>query len=663
MRTRALLLTLLLATPAQAQVTGAWGERGLPTMPDARVGNDRAFEVGTRLVAISGLPTALLGYGRFSFMATEATLLYGIPGHDWPALSLKHQLQRPTRDNPTAVAIGLGLLGAPAAPGIPGSNLSLSLTRDVNVRRDGRDWTLFSAHLGFRAHLDLQARLMAGLELPLGQHGAATVEWIGPTGSESGYANFGLNLSPFPAFGLSLFSLGLPNASLLDRGLAIGASFSGTVPDWQPRKASTPAPAPTAKIAPTPTPAADNAGVKAISPAKPAAPVASGGLPSVPSLPVPAAVVVPVVPLPAVPPLPVTAGVPLAPAPAPTATSSMPSVPRDSALKPPAAPAGTVIGRAVDAAGKAIAGARVILSAKGAAAREATSTPSGYFTFAGLANGSYTVALLDKEGRTLATQSVTLAGSTLEFTLKPQALARMKGRIVDAQTGAPVAGAAVTVGKERSVSDRDGYFDLDGLGAGPWTVAVSAKGYVSSETRVSDAQPRLALKPQLGTVSGRILTAAGKPVSGAIAQIGDLRAASDASGRYALTEVPPGEHTLTLIQDGKALFKAPITLSPGGKVVKDAKVREAAPVGRFGMIGGQVRDAAGKALQGVKIVVEGKAVTILVVTDDAGRFTVQELLPGDYQLKLSKGSYAAQVAKAQVKAGLQASLDVTMRGL
>lgn len=639
MRIRATLLSLLLLTsPAYAQPTGVWGERGLATMPDARVGPDREIELGTRLIAIRGLPTAIAGYGRFSLMATDATIMYGIPGHVWPMLSLKHQLQHPTRDNPTGVAVGLGMLGVPARPGIPGSNLYVTLSRDINTRQNGRDWTLFSAHVGFRADLSLQSRLMAGLELPLGQHGAATAEWIGSQGSESGYANFGLSLSPLPALSVSLYSLGLPNASLFDRGLAIGASYTGILPNWFGQSA--PTPAPKAAMAPA-KPSVQTPRVEA-----PKAPAVKAAVVATPSteLPIP----------PSPPKLPVVqAPLPVVP--------SLPSVPKAPAPKLPAQPVGTLIGRAVDAAGKALADAKVTLVAPGAAERVTTTTPSGYFTFGGLPSGTFTVTLSDKAGATLVSRSVTLSGAILELTLKPQAVARLKGQIVDARTGAALSGATVTVGKARGESDRDGYFSLDDLPAAPWTVSVAAKGYTPSATKVNDGTPRIALTPLPGTVSGRILTTTGKPVSGAIAQIGSLRTATDKNGHYALANVPAGNHTLALIQDGKTLLTATIQVSPGGKAVKDAKIREAAPLGRFGMIGGQVSNTAGEPLKGVKIVVEGKAVTVLTVTDDAGRFSVLELLPGDYRLKLEKGTYADQEAKTQVKAGSMASVNVTLR--
>ncbi len=650
MRIRALLLsTLLLASPAYAQPTSVWGERGLATMPDARVGNDREFELGTRLIAIGGLPTAIAGYGRFSFLATDATLMYGIPAHPWPTLSLKHQLQRPTRDNPTGVAVGLGNLGVPASRGVPGSNLYVTLTRDINTRQNNQDWTLFSAHLGFKADLSLQSRLMAGLELPLGQHGAATAEWIGAQGNESGYANFGLNLSPLPSLSVSLYSLGLPNASLFDRGLAIGASYSGTFPNWGAKSAAASQPE-VAKPVVTASPAPPKPAVAKAPTPKPVSPATSSVVPPFPALPSP-----PVVPTPPAPPkLPLPAA--SAPKVAPSVTAPLPVVP-----KPPAVATGTLIGRAVDAAGKALADAKVTLTMAGAPERVATTTPSGYFTFGGLASGTYTVTLSDASGREIASRSVTVSSATVELTLKPQAVARLKGQVVDARTGTALKGATVTIGKERAETDGDGYFMMDGLSAAPWTVSVSAKGYAASSSTIRDGAPRIALSPLPGTVSGRVLTTTGKPVAGAIAQVGTLRVPSDATGNYVLKDVPAGPQSLTLSQDGKTLMTASIQVPPGGKIVKDARVKEAAPVGRFGMIGGQVRSAAGEPLTGVKIVVEGKAVTVLTVTDEQGRFSVVELLPGAYRLKLEKGSYADQEAKAEVKAGSLATVNVTMR--
>ncbi len=633
MRIRVSLLCILLMTsPAHALTTGVWGESGPAAMPDARVGTDHQLELGTRLIAIGGLPTALMGYGRFTLMATEGTLMYGIPGHALPTLSLKHQLLRPTLENPTAVAVGLGMLGVQPSPGIPGSNLTVTLTRDINMLQNGKNWTLFSTHLGFRTDLSLQSRLMTALELPFGPHGNASIEWIGAQGTESGYANFGLNLSPSPALALSMFSLGHPNASILDRGLAIGVSFSGTLPRGLFETADAPAPTPASKP------------VTAVKPPSIQVPsVQVPSLPPPPKAPAPLVVVAPIPPaLPSLPP------------------PSSPSRPI-SGLKPPAAPLGTLIGRAMDAAGKAIADGRITLDGPGTLARETKSTPSGYFTFAGLANGNYTLTLSGKNGQKLATQTVTIAGAPVELTLQPESSARLKGRVVDARNGTALLGATVAIGKGKGVTDEDGYFSLENLQAPPWKVSVTAKGYGPSETTVAEGSPRIALSPLPGSVSGRILNAKGKPVVGAIVQAGPLRTASDRNGRFSLANVPAGNHTLAFIQDGNQLHKASIQVPPGGKIVKDATIREAVPVGRFGMIGGQVKSASGEGLQGVKIVVEGKAVTVLTVSDNAGRFSVLELAPGDYRLMLSKGSYPDHQAKAQVKAGSQASVNVVMR--
>lgn len=638
MRLRATLMALLvLASPAHAQSTGAWGTKGLASMPDARVGADREFELGTRLVAIGGLPTAVLGYGRISMLSTDATVLAGIPAHPWPSLTLKHQLQRPTLANPTAVAVGVGLLGAPAVKGIPGNQAFIVLTRDVNLHQQGRDWTLFSAHLGFQADLSLQSRLMAGLELPLGQHGTVTAEWIGSQGSESGYANFALNLSPLPALDLSLFSLGLPNASLFDRGLAIGASFSGTLPAWSPPRAAAPSPTPRpVAVKPTSTP------IPAPPPVK-ATPTPLPALPSVPSLPMATAGSG------------ATASVAIAPKPSPLPSPALP-------VKPPEPPMGTVIGRALGENGLPLGEAHVTLVAPGQPSRETPTTASGYFTFAELPPGTYTVTLKGEDGKPRASRSLMVGGEPVEVTLKPQALAQLKGQVVDAARGSALAKASIAVGKQRATSDADGYFQLDGLPPGPWTVTVQASGYASATLQAKETQGRFALKPLPGTVGGRATTAAGKPVVGAVAQLGSLKAATDPQGRFALADVPAGDHSLTLTQDGRTLFSASVQVPPGGKVTRNVTIPEAAPSGRFGMISGRVRSAAGQPLKGVKVVVEGQAVTVLTVSDEHGRFSVLDLLPGTYRVSLSKAAYSAQEAPAVVKVGSPATLDVVLKG-
>lgn len=634
MRIRALLLSMLLVAPsARAQPISAWGERGLSTMPDARVGADREVDVGARLIAIGGLPTALVGYGRFSYMATDATVMYGLPGHSWPTLSLKHQLQRPTRDNPTGVAIGLGNLGVPAAPGVPGSNLYVTLTRDINTRQNNQDWTLFSAHLGFKTDLSLQSRLMAGLELPLGAHGTVTAEWIGAQGSESGVANFGLTLSPVAGLYVSLHSLGLPNAAFLDRGLALGASYSGRLPAWSGKTASEPkaaswdaakaAQGASAPVAPAPA----QARVASVATASVSAPQAS--------------------------PAPKASSSPK-PSPSPT--------PKPSRVAQPAGGGGTLIGRALDASGKAMASATVTLTPPGGMPeRVAVTTPSGYFTFGELPNGSYRLTLSDATGRVVATRSLAISGAAVEVTLKPEATVRLKGQVVDALMGAPIVGALVGIGDTFVETDRDGYFTFEGLPKGPWEIMVTAKGFRPYSGAVRESAPRIAMTSLPGMVSGKVLTADGKPVAGAIAQVGSLRAVTDKQGEYVLRGVPAGLHTLTLTQDGKTLLSRMLSMPPDGKVVVDAQAKEAAPVGRFGVIGGLVRDDAGKALSGVRIIVEGKSATVLTVTDEQGRFSVVELLPGAYRLKLEKGSYQAQEVKAEVRAGSLASVNVTMR--
>jgi hypothetical protein len=110
-------------------------------------------------------------------------------------------------------------------------------------------------------------------------------------------------------------------------------------------------------------------------------------------------------------------------------------------------------------------------------------------------SGNYSFAALQQSGFTVnataanyisQSQGVTLTSSrTLNFSLRPQPLAiTLKGRVTDAATGGPIAGAVVSInGRYRGATDNSGNFSVVGLlDAGSNTDIT----YVSSENYVSD---------------------------------------------------------------------------------------------------------------------------------------------------------------------------------
>lgn len=66
----------------------------------------------------------------------------------------------------------------------------------------------------------------------------------------------------------------------------------------------------------------------------------------------------------------------------------------------------------------------------------------------------------------------------LFFTLSiPAALAQLRGRVTDAQTGEPIGRASIEVGKQQTIADEEGYYGLSNLAPGKYPVVVRCVGY------------------------------------------------------------------------------------------------------------------------------------------------------------------------------------------
>jgi hypothetical protein len=174
-------------------------------------------------------------------------------------------------------------------------------------------------------------------------------------------------------------------------------------------------------------------------------------------------------------------------------------------------------GQVVDASNrKAISGATVSITG-----RRVRTDQSGKFEFEDLNPGVYRVQVISN-GFSEDEQSVTIrAGATSrdQFALKPledkrmvrvvpeaprvttpARLGQVRGRVIDAASGAPIAGAVVAVsGQQRAVTGRDGSYNLNALPPGSHQVSINKAGFIEKRTsftiragEVTDASFRLA---------------------------------------------------------------------------------------------------------------------------------------------------------------------------
>ncbi|WP_299755008.1 SBBP repeat-containing protein [uncultured Chloroflexus sp.] len=133
------------------------------------------------------------------------------------------------------------------------------------------------------------------------------------------------------------------------------------------------------------------------------------------------------------------------------------------------------------------------------------------------------------------------------------------------------------------------------------------------------------------TISGRITTPTGAPVTNVTVSNGTRSALTDANGNYTLTDVPAGSYTLTPSRDGYTFTPPTHTVTVNGNLGGMDFIAI------FGFaISGRVLDDAGTPVVGVTISTGTHSTT----TDSTGAFTLAGLAAGAYTLTPTKAGYA-----------------------
>lgn len=268
-----------------------------------------------------------------------------------------------------------------------------------------------------------------------------------------------------------------------------------------------------------------------------------------------------------------------------------------------------------------------------------TANEDGHFAFHTLPAGRYVVAARSERRAGVASRAVAATlGRPGEVVVPLDPGASVEGRVVDAETDAPIPDARVTLGgqwvrpRRSAHTDATGRFRFDGLLAGPHWVRAEAVGHgvVFESFDLRDGTPRpIALRVhRSGRVSGTVRDRFGMPVVGADVrlQAADVmrttRTAQD--GRYEIAEVGPAAFELVAIAaDGFASARSE-ALTPEAHKVIDLVLAPGA------MISGTVRwddgsPAADVAVAGAGL---GALTTAASATDSAGRYTIGPFAAG-----------------------------------
>lgn len=237
-----------------------WGYSGLLNVPTADTLGGRRFYTGLRYFPLN---SGLSGSAAVSlFDDFEASLVFGIPpadGFSALAASVKYRFMDQNKGQPLSLAIGASLLGLDTrnqVSDIPGNQLYLMMSRGI-------DWDarrVVNLHGGFMGGLG-SARLVAGLDVPVGDIARFEMEYLGSVNFDRQVLNLGAVVTPHPDWSIELALMQQPTTNFADRDITLGVTYHG---DWgklvgYTEPVATPTPVPSASATPT-APAANTRG-------------------------------------------------------------------------------------------------------------------------------------------------------------------------------------------------------------------------------------------------------------------------------------------------------------------------------------------------------------------------------------------------------------------
>jgi len=345
-----------------------------------------------------------------------------------------------------------------------------------------------------------------------------------------------------------------------------------------------------------------------------------------------------------------------------------------------ATPGATITGLVRDTAGKLLPGTQVRLRL-GNLTAATLADADGVYTFSQLP-GASDFALRASIKRYVTADLGPLAVAGGEVLRVDFALVRTgsvpKGAItgtVRTVSGRPIGGAQVEVlsgpTDARATTTRSGKFRLRGLQPGSYALSVSARtagaavlegiqvASRSSEVAVALDEPD---ETQLGQLFGTVKDDSGHALHGAVVEIvsgpstGSGTTADE--GRYSIENLAAGTYTLRASAQGYWGNTWDHVVLPAGHAVRvDFALHSQDEAPRFGSITGRVTDAEGHSLAGAHVEVATGLSARSVETNEEGRYTLPELLPGGYVVRASKEGYASRTADITVTAGGVASLN------
>lgn len=325
---------------------------------------------------------------------------------------------------------------------------------------------------------------------------------------------------------------------------------------------------------------------------------------------------------------------------------------------------GYISGRVLDAQGVGISQAEVSIlenTSQGfdnGAWSYTTTDEEGYFLTdpakeGGLPTGTYLVLVQDAVSARKDNVIVVAGQETTEVNLTFHSGDGMiRGRIVDAATNQPIAGATVWADngliQTEGISDADGYYRLGGLTTGGYNVVVSKIGFANVheyDVLVTDGYETSGvvfyLDDEIGQISGRVTTLDGEPLAG-VALLADSiegngfgHSVSDNNGYYLIEDLAPMSYVVHASYPAYASLNVKALVQPG-TTTPGIDIRLGSASGRLS--GRVTKDGQSAPLANIYANERGCDTTCAYgygIADGDGNYFIDNLLPGVYDVHVS----------------------------
>ena len=247
-------------------------------------------------------------------------------------------------------------------------------------------------------------------------------------------------------------------------------------------------------------------------------------------------------------------------------------------------PPGGITGQVTDAKdGSAISGAQITDGIT-----TALTDAAGMYAIEDVPLGSYQV-VASKEGYQTSSLTVSVLSETTavaDFSLNQVIVpGTITGSVTDAQDGSPIEGATVSDGTRMATTDTSGKYTIVDVPPGSYEVTAGKEGYenvsstvdvLSGTTVVADFSLNQVVVA--GSVTGTVTdTEDGSAIPGVMVSDGSRTAATDASGKYTLADVPPGSYEVTASKEGYESITSSVTVASAATSEMDFSLSQKAP--------------------------------------------------------------------------------------